>query len=703
DARSAFERAEDRPVYLLGFRQGEITLSTNINPNYRVDVLEGCGLGREQIVSYIRNAEMDCLLDRSRALLTSADKTVFKAPSGKFVRHFIRVGNLQYDREAIDAISFWLLPHMRHAAAILTDTWSISSIALNTARIAASHFGSPACPVELLPDYLQTSDEAKDRAGKIVARLVREATVGETRHEVLCLVSATQSGSLQQRLDEVARAPLGKLRPRYVAIFALGSTGMASLRDLASDPRFALLPPDSPGAASDRPVPIDPKVYFPLEFQDLEYELKKGEAEASKDIMDALARTGLLQVHRDISQLGRTRHHAIHLHAEGLLGIPRFRDCLNVAAQRVETSPIAIVTPPAPGCRAIAGCVADILRGRGVEAPVHEHPNLFFKDGDLTAQDEELRSRIRSADGEDSIVIVVDSWIDDSSLSQYQRFLRSEGYRGRIHYIAGVARPPDEASWNRSANRLRYRDGAPPHSVTSGFLLPLPDWTEKACPWCAESRLYDRWSTRQPLPQLLADRRDHLMEARTAGLSDTFALSIPALAPMALGEGSFYVRQESSQVDAFVAVSSALQRLRSGFDPDRPPLGPRHFPTATVLKSRDYLLETWTDSVLRAVFLRAATIEELTYTGRPKEAERATQLHNLLVDPSPGMHDVALEILLAAALGKAPLEIGDDLRRDLARLGLPQVVDYMLDMIQQDREQLPGSPTSPEPVSKEKA
>jgi hypothetical protein len=687
DATTAFERAADRPVHLLGFHQHEVILSPNINPNYRVDVLTESGLAPSDIIANIRNAELDCLLVRSRALLTSAQRTVFRAPSGRLVRNFIRVGNIQYDREAIDAVSFWLLPHMRSAAAILTDTWSISSIALNTARIAAIHLGGAPAPVELLPDYLQISEDAKKRAGLIVERLVRESRISAERSEVLCLVSATQSGSLQQRLDEVARQPLGDLKPRFVAIFALGETGMENLRDLSDDPRFQLLPPDASGAEPDRPIPIDPKVYFPLEFHDLVYAVRKPEAEASKVIMDGLAQTGLLRAHRDVSALQRTRHHAIHLDTEGLLAVPHFTKGLDAAVAAVTTAPIAVVTPPTPGCLAIAEWVATRLTQQGFVSSVMEHPNLFFREDAITEQDKALRERIRAAADTETIVIVVDAWINDASLSQFQRFLRSEGYRGRIHYIVGVARPPDLTDWIRSATRLRYRNHTDQHTVTAALELPLPDWTSKDCPWCAELRLYSRWSQRLELPPVLADRRAHLLAASVDGLKGEFALSLPGLPAMALGPGSFYVCQESSQVDAFAAVSSALQRLRSTSTTDRPPLGPRHFPTATVLKHGDYLVETWTDSVLRAVFLRAATAEELIYTDAQREADRAAKLRTLLLDPSPAQHDVALEILLAVALGKATLDIDKPLREGLANLGPPGLISYMLDMIEHDSAQ----------------
>lgn len=685
DLSIAFERAYDRPVYLLGFSGTEVVLSPNINPIHHYDVLAENGLEMAEIVSQIRKAELDCLLVGSRALLTSAQGTVFRAPSGRLVRNFIRVGNIQYDRDAIDAVSFWLMPHMRSAAAILTDTWSISSIAFNTARIAAVHFGVEVARVELLPDYIQTSEAAKTRARLIIERLAREAPTSDGRGEVLCLVSATQSGSLQQRLDEMAQEALGAITPCFVAIFALGSTGMASLLDLSTDLRFQLLPSDAPDEAPIRPISIDPKVYFPLEFIDFIQEVRKPQAEASKEIMDALAQRDLIHLHYDARGLFRPRHHAIHLDTAGLLAIPLFAERLDAATASISVAPIAVVAPPTAGARAIADHVAKILANRGVGGPVSEHPNLFFAEGEVLAEEQSaLRACIQGATEDDAIVIVVDAWLNDASLSQFQRSLRTERYRGRIHYVVGVARPPDLAVWQRSAARLRHRGHADQHTATAAFELPLPDWQERNCPWCAELRLYQSWSQRRELPEELSQRRAFLMAASSEGLTGEFAFGLPGLPPMKLGPQSFYVREESSQVDAFAAVSSALQRLRSISHKNGPPLGPRHFPTATVLNHGDYLVETWTDSVLRAVFLRAAISEELIYTKAESEEVRTEKLRSLLLDPSPGQHDVVLEILLAVGLGKAALEIDQPLRDGLENLGSATLISYMLDMIEED-------------------
>lgn len=685
-AADAFERANDRPIYILGCCSGQVALWGNINPNYSLDLLDDKGADRATVVDQIREAELDELLVRSRALLTAAEKTVFRAPSGKLVRHFIRVGNIQFERDAIDAVSFWLLPHMRHAAAILTDTWSISSIAFNAARLAGIHFGGPALAVELLPDYLGNTPAAEERTRHIVRRLVQECETDARRNRVLCLISATQSGTLRERLARVAREPLGLLEPFFVAIYALGRTAeIASLRDLSSDERFALLPDDDRRDDEIRPVPIDPKVYFPLEFHDFEYALKKGEAEASKEVLDALARTGILRVHRTAAHLGRTRHHANHVETQRLPEIELFVERLRAACEVIERRPIAVVAAPISGCEAIGSLVVRNLEQRDIGAPLFRHPTLFFNDAEgLSSQEEQMRGQLRSATPDDSIVIVVDEWINDASLSRYQTFLRKEGYAGRIHYVVGIARPTDPHRWNKSAARLRHRGVQPSHTVTQAFELPMPDLENDHCPWCKELRLYQRWSERQSLPPMLEKRRAFLLASSEDGIADGFALELRGNVPMSLGPESFYVKQDSSQVDAYIGVSSALQRLRSGLD-ERPPLGPHHFPTATILKHEDYLTETWTDSVLRAVFLRAATIDELTYTGVPREGERTLALRSLILNDSGGVHDVVLEALLAVALGKAKLEIDEELRQGLNILPSADVITYMLDMIEADQ------------------
>jgi hypothetical protein len=77
---------------------------------------------------------------------------------------FLRVGNVQGTRQVLDAFFFWMLPFLKDRSAILTDTWSISSIALNASRLLERYwmnsgpeqinrFTSEECYVDMLSSY----------------------------------------------------------------------------------------------------------------------------------------------------------------------------------------------------------------------------------------------------------------------------------------------------------------------------------------------------------------------------------------------------------------------------------------------------------------------------------------------------------------------------------------------------------------------
>lgn len=683
---TAFARVDDRPVHLLHSFGGRHHLSPNVNPRFPHTALPE-GISRDRIVEQIQKAEFDHLLEHSRAVITAAPGTVFEAPSGRLVRHFVRVGNIQFNRDAIDAVFFWLLPHLDRCAAILTDTWSISSIAFNVAALSQRYFGGEPRRVEMLPDYIDPANGSDLRAREIIERLVREAPFDPELDRILCLISATQSGSLRGTLGEIVGGGLSRFQERYVAIFALGDTDMPALRRLRDDPRFALLAPATDPDRPDHRIPIDRQVYFPLTFQEIRVEITRSVTEPSRQTVDELAGRSIFQVHRTLGRNQRSRHHAVHVATEAIADLPSFAIRLDAALAAVTRPPVLLVAPQGIGSERLADGIATRLAARD-QAPVRTllHPTLYLGENP-TAREADVRAAIRAATDDDELVVAVDSWMNDAILSQYQRSLRTEGYRGRIVYIVGVACPSSLEAWRRTKSRLEFRPTVLPHAVRSLFELPLPDQREPDCPWCRETALYSRWARRTELPKRLGERIVRLNEAMAVGMTDDLFLSMPASSPLELGPSSFFVDQGSSQADAFAAVSSALQRLRSRRPEDGPPLGPRRFPVSTVLRHSDYLRETWTDSILRSIFLRGPHAEELTYADIAWEANRTKELRDLLLNPSPDQHDLALEILLAAALGKATLEVDAELRSAMSEIDADGTIAFFLDMMALDAEE----------------
>ena len=90
---------------------------------------------RDSIIDGIRECEFKHYVDHSDALLANRKGFVYRAPSGHYVSRFLRVGNIQKSRQALDATFFWMLPFLKGRSTIIADTWSISSIAINAARL----------------------------------------------------------------------------------------------------------------------------------------------------------------------------------------------------------------------------------------------------------------------------------------------------------------------------------------------------------------------------------------------------------------------------------------------------------------------------------------------------------------------------------------------------------------------------------------
>ena len=599
DVATAFARVDDRPVHLLHSFRGRHLLSKNVNP--RFPALPIADMPLNAVIEDVQVAELDHLIEKSRAVISAAPGTVFEAPSGRLVRHFIRVGNIQYSRDAVDALFFWLLPHLHRCAAILVDTWSISSVAFNIAALCQRYFGGGPRRVELLPDYIDSANSSDLRAREVVERLVREAPTDAALDRIVCLISATQSGSLRVTLGSIMAGGLDRFHAYYIAIFALGETEMPALRRLDQDGRFRLLDDVLDVADPEHRIQIDRQVYFPLIFRDEVVEITQPTTVPSRSVVDALAGRSILQVHRTVTRNQRARHHGIHIATERLTELPGLPELIAAALADVGKTPVRLVAPQGRGPELLVALVDEHLRSRGMQAAILLHPTLHLAE-DAKGEEAVARQAIREAGEDDELIVVIDSWVNDASLSQYQRSLRNEGFAGRIHYLIGIACPSSPQGWDRTRRRLGRRGGLPSHKVKALLELPLPDWRDADCPWCQELALYARWALRGPLPERLADRMDALSSAKAVGMVEDLFLAVPAEAPLTLGPSSFFVDQASSQADAFAAVSSALQRLRSREPAAGPPLGPRRFPVSTVLRHGDYLRETWTDSILRSIF-----------------------------------------------------------------------------------------------------
>ena len=125
------ERAPRASLHLLASSSFAITLSRNLN----AATADLSGAMGPEFIGWLRESELRSYITRSNALLNARENFLYRSPSLSYVDRFLRVGNVQISRQAIDAFFFWMIPHLGNCGAILTETWSISSIALNASRL----------------------------------------------------------------------------------------------------------------------------------------------------------------------------------------------------------------------------------------------------------------------------------------------------------------------------------------------------------------------------------------------------------------------------------------------------------------------------------------------------------------------------------------------------------------------------------------
>ncbi len=141
DCKRIIERFPLTPLYILYSNNFEIDLSNNLN--FSAEEVSSIKEDKHDFIQFLRQKEMEKFITNSSAIIKSpTPKTLFRTPSQEYSHIFLRVGNIQKSRHVLDSIFFWTLPSLKEAGALLTDSWSISSIAFNIARLLSRYVSS---------------------------------------------------------------------------------------------------------------------------------------------------------------------------------------------------------------------------------------------------------------------------------------------------------------------------------------------------------------------------------------------------------------------------------------------------------------------------------------------------------------------------------------------------------------------------------
>ena len=673
-----FGRFQSLPVHILHTDDFQPVLSENINPLCNSHELIEEHLALPVAIDEIRDTEMRFLVEKSRAFLPPIEGAYYLAPSNKPARSFLRVGNVQYSRHSIDAVTFWLLPHLKDSKAILADTWSLSSIAMNASRVLAHLRDERPVPVEMLSQYQDASQDRQAALMEILDRLVDEvdqaseqggpeASGIEYPIAVSCLMSATQSGSLVDVLKDQKELSGLNIDFAFVALFSLGKTGqLPVLCDMSDDPDFAKIEDEE--IAELAPIRVDPQVYFPLRYLNVELTPMVPDAEAFRPFLDLVTGHGILSVHRDQATDGLTRHHGIHVDMESLFALPAFAEQFEARLVALDPIPTAILTPLHSAAEILAELAANILNmANGKRPTIIRHTSLELREDGATADhDAQVRAELTSVPAESAILVLDDCYITGARMAGYQTRLRQLAVQARLHYLVGLARPDNGDNWKLFRRRVSYRakQDRQQHSsntVDAVFSVCLPNWQDRNCPWCREAAFYESCqpeSDDAEFPNFMVERQAMLAD-RDAGLRDNLFLVLDGVPALKLHSGSIFTADNSicSQAEIFTAVAAALQHLRVTVG-GRPHLGPRRYPIATVVQSSNYLHVMYTDSILRASILRGAGLEELVYTDREKEQERTNYISTIMTSTEADKSDLRAEIIVAHALHKCTVSEG---------------------------------------------
>ena len=658
------ERAPRATLHRLYTHNYSIKLSANFNTKVE-DKLSGPDV-QALCINWLRKTELYSFVARSNALFKARENFLYRSPSQKYFSTFLRVGNIQMNREVLDAVFFWMLPNLSDRDAILTETWSISSIALNAARLldlyrfSLNRDHDNPCRVNFLSSYHDGSlDVVPDTLDAL-----RRVSDGGLR-PVLVLISAISTGNALRNLrDTIAISGFDPTSFSYLALFKLSQgTDVEALCDLATFDGQRFQQTERPDDKTI--IEIDRHTYFPLSMRETTVVINKAAAHPAKQFFTDYQGSGTLSLHRDSKDLnGLTRrHHGIYIDVVAMLDTTQFQSKFDSKVSEVDRRPALIVVPPHTAGQKMGKYVSQWLRSRfGNSNEVIVHQSLGPDDPETP------KSQIQKLGTDDLILILDDVSVTGQRLSWYQRNLRELKYRGRIHYLIGVSRPESDGSWDIRVRELSFRSNHPSqqHIVACVEKVILPNWEERACPWCREL------SVLANLNRMNADRlgearsllqqriRDLTCAPLNNGLVDNAIWHNDYSPGPQLTENSLFIEhRNATTADAIAAVAAAIQqmRVREGLpqnNTDTQKLE-AEYPHVSVIDTDNYFGTTrFNDLLLRLAILRSAKRNELERWEDPKEAERRQKVREFLLQNDENGNAIRLELAVAILEGKVP-------------------------------------------------
>lgn len=672
------ERFPFKPFYILYSWNFKIRLTDNINKAVNSSPVD------QEFTLFLRQKELEeFIIDSSAILRSPTPEALYRTPSQEYSHVFLRVGNIQKNRHVLDSVFFWTLPHLKDAGALLTDSWSISSIALNIARLLARYVSAGAGSkeqtignfhVNMLSGFYHGLREMDQETRECLQPLLYH-----NRKNILFLISAIKT---LKSLGNIKKA-LGKegleKNVKYLALYRLvPDIQQDHLCDLSGD--FAAKQ-NVNFDSKDVPekgvhvIPIDEQSFFPLQVRDHLIEIKKACADISKEFFETYGGKNVFSVHRQSFFSNNTpqRHHGIFIDVAKMLACPEFNQKLYASLEQVEVLPVCIIYPPHDQGKQFVDAIVAFFLNKFNQVP----KTLCFADLEVEPEDKRLEiiAYLKSL-GENELVFIVDDVsITGNRLSSYQMLLHDK-FKGKIHYLVGVARPESDGDWERRRRILAHDHQR--YTLTCIEKVLLPDWNRTTCPWCREKELLNEVTGSPNYEHLsvarqLQIRLNALGQAERFGLTDDVFFSInDTKKPVFLGGSIFCNKKAISEADLIASIAGSIQQLRNGY------VGPKNIyyklvaghPLYGIIHPDDYLkgFEKLYEPLIKAALIRCCWNKELYATEDTNRQKQKEYIAGFLGGKRLNAANRSFfiyELYLAIKLGKLPKPAINENMRDI--------------------------------------
>lgn len=642
----------------------------------------------------LRSEELEQLVKRSEALYLTDQSSVFRHPSRFLSNAFLRVGNIQTSRGALDLLFFWLLPYLKGVEGILVDTWSISSIALNASRLLGRYERKNKTPIrfEMLDHYLDGRAETRKELEEIVRRVS-----GQFRKPFLILFSATMTGkSLEKFSSVLSTMHCPTELQKYLVLFRLGEdqikvneTIIPELCDLSGE-----MPPrtEESGQTVRTAIEIDPTTYFPVFVHEENVYLTDGLAAKHNAFFNRYKGQKAIRIHENnYVDRQKFRHHGIYLDVSQMLKNDYFSGKFRRIIDELEPLPKVILVPPHDAGRHLAEIAADRLKEKTGQRPkIVEHLDLNISadasNNDRATNDmNRIHKRIKRFGRGSALLVLDDVMTTGSRILGYQKRLRELEFKGQIHYRIGVCRMSSAKDKKEIGKILRPNKFGGNHTLDFVENVILPNWDEQSCPLCVESRLLDQLIREKIVPSgsILLDRASQLRNSVDQGLVDGVFFGLPSIQPLQITLNSFFVKEGATQAVVLCSVAAAIQELRNHDDLSQR-LNARGFPVRRTFAIENF--DRYTDGILRASLLRCLNAVDLPKTAHQKDELIVDWARRIFCENSNDTQSTRPELLLAIGLHKIPIEVVDnDFKQSIA---CNDLLDLM-PLIEAERNRLP--------------